>query len=58
MNEPLNPKLWSVYGKLLNKGLLRDAWKRVKANKGTAGIDKVFIEDFEENCEDYLEEIL
>ena len=52
MNEPLNPKLWSVYGKLLNKGLLRDAWKRVKANKGTAGIDKVFIEDFEENCED------
>lgn len=57
MNEPLNPKLWSVYGKLLNKGLLRDAWKRVKANKGTAGIDKVFIEDFEENCENYLEEI-
>lgn len=57
MNEPLNPKLWSLYGRLLNKDRLRQAWQRVKANKGTAGIDKVYIEDFEADLERYLEEI-
>ena len=57
MNEPLKPKLWSLYGKLLNKELLNRAWKRVKANKGTAGIDRIYIEDFEENLDAYLEEI-
>ena len=57
MNEPLKPKLWSLYGKLLNKELLNRAWKRVKANKGTAGIDRIYIADFEENLDAYLEEI-
>lgn len=57
MNEPLNPKLWSLYGRLLNKELLREAWKRVRANKGTAGIDRIFIKDFEANLDNYLEEI-
>lgn len=30
------------------------AWIKVKANKGSAGVDKMTIKDFETNCEDYL----
>jgi RNA-directed DNA polymerase len=33
------------------------AWRRVKSNKGSAGIDKVSIEKFEHKAQIYLEEL-
>ena len=41
MNEPLKFKLFSVYGKVLHKDVLTEAFRKVKKNKGCAGIDKV-----------------
>ena len=32
MNEPLKFKLFSVYGQILYKKVLEEAWKHVKAN--------------------------
>lgn len=58
MNEPLKFKLFSVYGQILHKKVLEDAWKHVKANKGCGGIDKVSIKDFEKDSDRYLDEIL
>lgn len=58
MNEPLKFKLFSVYGQILHKKVLEDAWKHVKANKGCGGIDKISIKDFEKDCDRYLDEIL
>ena len=37
--------------------IVGDAYKRVKANKGTAGVDNVSLEDFEENLENNLYKI-
>ena len=36
---------------------LKDAWKKVKSNKGCAGIDKQSINDFAKQSEQYLREI-
>ena len=36
---------------------LENAWKRVKANKGSAGIDQVTIQEFERNLPQHLAEI-
>ena len=58
MNEPLKFKLFSVYGQILHKKVLEEAWKHVKANKGCGGIDKISIKDFEKNSDKYLDEIL
>lgn len=58
MNEPLKFKLFSVYGQILYKKVLEEAWKHVKANKGCGGIDKISVKDFEKNCDKYLDEIL
>lgn len=33
------------------------AWEKVKANKGSGGIDRVSIEDFDENLPQNLDEI-
>lgn len=41
----------------ISKHAVWDAYKRVKANKGAAGIDDVSIEDFEENLRDNLYKI-
>ena len=38
MNEPLKFKLFSVYGKILHKDVLTEAFRKVKKNKGCAGI--------------------
>ena len=51
MNEPLKFKLFSVYGQILYKKVLEEAWKHVKANKGCGGIDKISVKDFEKNCD-------
>ena len=58
MNEPLKFKLFSVYGKMLHKDVLTEAFRKVKKNKGCAGIDKVSIERFEENLDENIELIL
>ena len=49
MNEPLEHKLFSVYGQILNERILREAWDKVKANKGAGGVDRVTMGDFEEH---------
>lgn len=58
MNEPLKQKLFSVYGQLLSYRRLEEAWKQVKKNHGAGGVDKISVAKFEENQEQYLNEIL
>lgn len=41
----------------ISKQVVVAAWKRVKANKGSAGIDGQTVEDFEENLKDNLYKI-
>jgi RNA-directed DNA polymerase len=41
----------------ISKHLVLEAYERVKANKGSAGIDDVSIKDFEENLKDNLYKI-
>ena len=38
----------------ISKEIVFEAYKRVKANKGAAGIDGETIEEFEENLKDNL----
>ena len=38
----------------INKQAVWDAYKKVKANKGSAGVDNITIEKFEENLKDNL----
>lgn len=58
MNEPLKLKLFSVYGQILHKNVLMEAWKHVKRNKGCGGIDKISIKDFEKNLDERIDELL
>jgi group II intron reverse transcriptase/maturase len=51
MNEPLEHKLFSVYGQILSERALRDAWTKVRANKGAGGVDGVSIAKFEEDLD-------
>ena len=39
---------------VIDKRLVAEAWKRVKANRGSAGVDNVGIDDFEAKLEDNL----
>ena len=41
----------------ISKHVVLDAWKRVKTNKGAAGVDLEMISDFEENLKDNLYKI-
>ena len=41
----------------ISKQIVYEAYKRVKANKGSAGVDNVTIEDFEANLGDNLYKI-
>ena len=38
-------KFYAMYDKIYRKDILNEAWKRVKANGGAGGIDKVSLED-------------
>ena len=58
MNEPLKHKLFSVYGQLLNKKILLKAWKKVKSNRGSGGVDGETIKSFEEHLDENIEELL
>ena len=41
----------------ISKQAVWEAYKKVKANKGAAGVDKITIEKFEENLKDNLYKI-
>ena len=58
MNEPLKHKLFSVYGQILNEKVLKDAWKKVRRNKGAGGVDKVTIEEYDENLDENIKNLL
>lgn len=47
----------SLIDKVWNEKNLENAWKRVKKNKGSAGIDRVTIQTFESNLDQNLSEI-
>lgn len=50
MNQPQpQPKPF-----LISKHVVQEAWERVKANRGAAGIDEESIQDFERNLKDNL----
>jgi len=50
-------KFFQLIDKVYDMDNLKDAWKRVKSNKGCAGIDKQSINDFKKQSEQYLREI-
>ena len=50
-------KWFSLIDKTRRPMVLRNAWKKVRANKGAGGVDKISIEMFEKNQERYLTEL-
>ena len=50
-------KFFQLIDKIYDMDNLRDAWRKVKSNKGCAGIDKQSICDFQKQCDLYLKEI-
>jgi RNA-directed DNA polymerase len=51
-------KFYVLYDKMFIPYMLRIAWKQVKANGGSCGIDKVTIEDLEKiGADKYLAEL-
>ena len=58
MNEPLKFKWHSLYGQMLRDRKLTEAWKQVKSNKGSGGIDGETIAEFDEKSEERIQEIL
>ena len=50
-------KFFQLIDKIYDMDNLKDAWKKVKSNKGCAGIDKQNINDFKKQSEQYLREI-
>jgi RNA-directed DNA polymerase len=50
-------KWYSLIDKVYNRQTLEAAWKRVAANRGAAGVDRVSIERFQSSAQYYLEEL-
>jgi|GEM_PF-3053714 len=50
-------KKYSPGNQVWDKRTLEDTWKQVKANRGSAGINGVTIEGFEQNSQQNLAEI-
>ena len=55
--KSLGFKVHSLIDKVYKPLNLYIAWEKVKANKGSGGVDRVSIEDFERNLPQNLEEI-
>lgn len=49
---------YSLYGQLLNKQVLTDAFRKVRRNKGAAGIDRQSLSAFEDNLDNELSRLL
>jgi len=50
-------KWFSLMDKIYAERTLQMAWQRVRSNKGAAGIDRISIERFEGQAEQYLQEL-
>src|SRR5659263_137997 len=50
-------KKYSLGNQIWDKKNLENAWKQVRANRGSAGVDGVTIEEFEQNSQQNLAEI-
>ncbi len=55
--KSLKFKVHSLINKVYKPLNLYIVWEKVKANKGSGGIDRVSIEDFEKNLPQNLDEI-
>jgi RNA-directed DNA polymerase len=53
----VRPKAYSLIDKVYGWNNLNTAWRRVRANKGAHGLDRVTIRDFEADWEKHLNEI-
>mgnify|MGYP002762466778 FL=1 len=51
-------KYHSLYGQLLQDRVLMNAWKKVKANRGSGGIDGVTIKEYAKNEQENVLELL
>lgn len=58
MNNPMKLKYHSLYGQLLRDRVLMNAWKKVKANRGSGGIDGVTIKDYAKNEQENILKLL
>ena len=58
MNNPMKLKYHSLYGQLLQDRVLMNAWKKVKANRGSGGIDGVTIEEYTKNEQENILKLL
>ncbi len=58
MNEPMRLKWHSLYGQILQDRKILEAWKQVKANHGSGGIDGITIERFMQHEQDNLDKLL
>jgi len=50
-------KFFQLIDKIYDMDNLKESWKKVKSNKGCAGMDKQSIRDFQKHKEQYLREI-
>lgn len=57
MNNPMKLKYHSLYGQLQDR-VLMNAWKKVKANRGSGGIDGVTIKEYAKNEQENVLELL
>ena len=58
MNNPMKLKYHSLYGQLLQDRALMNAWKKVKANRGSGGIDGVTIKEYAKNEQENILKLL
>ena len=58
MNNSMKLKYHSLYGQLLQDRVLMNAWKKVKANRGSGGIDGVTIKEYAKNEQENVLELL